>query len=76
MAVHTAVRTARLFADDCIVYRPIRNNDDTILLQNDLNIAEWEFMWQMQFNLLLNLRSSRDYVGSSIPPFVRACGTS
>ena len=49
MAVH---RTARLFADDCIVYRPIRNNDDTILLQNDLNkIAEWEFMWQMQFNI-------------------------
>ena len=43
---------ARLFADDCIVYRPIRNNDDTILLQNDLNkIAEWEFMWQMQFNI-------------------------
>ena len=44
--------TARLFADDCIVYRPIRNNDDTILLQNDLNkIAEWEFIWQMQFNI-------------------------
>ena len=44
--------TARLFADDCIVYRPIRNNDDTTLLQNDLNkIAEWEFMWQMQFNI-------------------------
>ena len=33
VAVHS---TARLFADDCIVYRPIRNNDDTILLQNDL----------------------------------------
>ena len=49
MAVHS---TARLFADDCIVYRPIRNNDDTIILQNDLNkIAEWEFMWQMQFNI-------------------------
>ena len=29
VAVHS---TARLFADDCIVYRPIRNNDDTILL--------------------------------------------
>ena len=30
----------------------IRNHDDTILLQNDLNkIAEWEFMWQMQFNV-------------------------
>ena len=44
--------TARLFADDCIIYRPIRNNDDAILLQNDLNkIAECEFMWQMQFNI-------------------------
>ena len=49
VAVHS---TARLFADDCIVYRPIRNNDDTIILQNDLNkIAEWEFIWQMQFNI-------------------------
>ena len=49
VAVHS---TARLFADDCIIYRPIRNNDDTILLQNDLNkIPEWEFMWQMQFNI-------------------------
>ena len=49
MVVHS---TARLFADDCIVYRPIRNNDDTIILQNDLNkIAEWEFIWQMQFNI-------------------------
>ena len=38
VAVHS---TARLFADDYIVYRPIRNNDDTIILQNDLNkIAE------------------------------------
>ena len=51
VAVHS---TDRLFADDCIIYRPIRNNHDTILLQNDLNkIAEWEeFMWQMQFNIV------------------------
>ena len=49
VAVHG---TARLVADDCIVYRHIRNNDDTILLQNDLNkIAEWEFMMGMQFNI-------------------------
>ena len=42
VAVHS---TASLFANDCIVYRPIRNNDDTIILQNDLNkIAEWEFI--------------------------------
>ena len=31
---------ARLFADDCIVYRPIRKNDYTILLQNDLRGEE------------------------------------
>ena len=44
----TVHSTARLFADDCIIYRPTRNNDYTILLQNDLNkIAEWQFMWQM-----------------------------
>ena len=47
--------TARPFADDCktIIYRPIRNNNDTIILQNDLNkiLAELEFMWQMQFNI-------------------------
>ena len=51
VAVHS---TARPFADDCktIIYRPIRNNNDTIILQNDLNkIAELEFMWQMQFNI-------------------------
>ena len=48
----TVHSTARLFADDCIIYRPTRNNEYTILLQNDLNkIAEWQLMWQMQFNI-------------------------
>ena len=28
---------ARLFADDCLLFRPIRNNRDTQILQNDLN---------------------------------------
>ena len=49
MAGHS---TARLFADDCIIYCPISNNDDTIIRQDDLNrIAESKFMWQMQFNI-------------------------
>ena len=44
--------TARLFADDCIVYRSIRNVHDAILLQNDLNsIVEWELTWEMKFNI-------------------------
>ena len=54
--------TARLFADDCIVYRSIRNVLDAILLQNDLNpIDEWELTWEMKFNIdkCFIMRSSR-----------------
>jgi hypothetical protein len=36
----------RLFADDCLLFRPIRNNRDTQILQNDLNsMEEWENRW-------------------------------
>jgi hypothetical protein len=31
---------ARLFADDCLLFRPIRNNRDRQILQNDLNSLE------------------------------------
>jgi hypothetical protein len=42
---------ARLFADDCLLFRPIRNNRDTQILQNDLNsLEEWENRWQMAFH--------------------------
>ena len=55
VAVHS---TACLFPDDCITSCHIRNNDDTIL-QNDLNkIAEWEFMWQMQFEKIILINVS------------------
>ncbi|KAK3085493.1 hypothetical protein FSP39_004174 [Pinctada imbricata] len=41
----------RLFADDCILYRPIYNNDDILILQNDLySLASWEKNWGMQFH--------------------------
>ena len=42
---------ARLFADDCLLFRPIRNNRDRQILQNDLNsLEEWENRWQMAFH--------------------------
>ena len=42
---------ARLFADDCLLYRVINNNNDQHQLQNDLQQLEiWEKKWQMQFN--------------------------
>ena len=42
---------ARLFADDCLLYRVINNNNDQHQLQNDIQQLEiWEKKWQMQFN--------------------------
>lgn len=41
----------RLFADDALLFRPIRSAKDESLLQQDLNsLAEWEDKWQMRFN--------------------------
>jgi hypothetical protein len=41
----------RLFADDCLLYRVINNNNDQHQLQNDLQQLEiWEKKLQMQFN--------------------------
>ena len=44
--------TIRLFADDCIIYRPIKSIEDTQLLQEDINtIAKWASLWLMKFNI-------------------------
>ena len=41
----------RLFADDCLIYRQIKSNNDQIELQRDLNLLEsWEVKWGMRFN--------------------------
>ena len=42
--------SARLFADDSLIFRIIKTFEDCILLQKDLEALEaWENMWQMQF---------------------------
>ena len=41
----------RLFADDCIVYRQIKNTSDCEALLEDLNmLPEWETKWGMAFH--------------------------
>ena len=41
--------TARLFADDCVLYRNIRRSEDQQILHDDLNIlAQWEEAWLMK----------------------------
>ena len=42
---------ARLFADDCIVYRNILSSQDCQELQHDLDkLAQWEQTWGMSFH--------------------------
>ena len=41
----------RLFADDCLIYKQIKNNNDQIELHRDLNLLEsWGAKWGMRFN--------------------------
>ena len=39
----------RLFADDCLIYRNIKNKEDQIALQKDLHLLEnWGNTWGMR----------------------------
>ena len=41
----------RLFADDCLLYRPIKSEQDHLILQKDLEALErWAEDWGMSFN--------------------------
>ena len=41
----------RLFADDCLIYKYIKNKEDQNALQKDLNLLEnWGNTWGMRFN--------------------------
>ena len=41
----------RHFADDCLIYRNIKNKEDQIALQKILNLlANWGNTWGMRFN--------------------------
>ena len=41
----------RLFADDCLLYRPINSQKDHDILQQDLkNLETWAENWGMRFN--------------------------
>jgi len=43
--------TTRLFADDCLVYREIKTDEDQVTLQRDLSaLVTWAKIWGMQFN--------------------------
>ena len=40
----------RLFADDCVCYREIKNKEDTLKLQRDIDrLGSWARKWGMRF---------------------------
>lgn len=42
----------RLFADDCVIYRPIRSTNDSATLQSDLSLVQsWCEKWLMSLNI-------------------------
>jgi hypothetical protein len=46
-----ALFSAKLFADDCLLYREVNTTSDTNKLQEDLDMLQnWESKWQMAFN--------------------------
>ena len=64
----SANSTVRLVADDCLLYRVIKDRKDHITLQNDLNsVQDWASKWGMRFNakkcniLSINAKSSHYY---------------
>ena len=41
----------RLFADDCLLYRPIHSLEDQLILQRDVDaLQRWTELWGMRFN--------------------------
>jgi len=60
----------RLFADDSLLYRKIKNINDTVILQNDLDQLQlWEQKWKMEFHPqkceLLRITNKRNIINTS-----------
>ena len=51
--INNAIKSQiKLFADDGVLYRNIRNQNDQVILQNDLDtISSWAEKWLMELNI-------------------------
>ena len=62
--------TVKLFADDCVLYRKIKCEEDAIKLQQDLDqLQQWEVDWRMEFHpkkcQLLHVTNKRNIIKAS-----------
>jgi hypothetical protein len=64
--------TARLFADECVLYRTINCEADAITLQKDQGTMEqWEAKWLKEFNLfVISLMKIRKISGPNTFPLI------
>ena len=61
----------RLFADDCILYRCIKDKIDCAILQNNLNnLAAWEKKWAWHFIQRNAVRSESPEQGNQFPQHI------
>ena len=45
------ISNVHLFADDCLLYLPVKSDNNISILQNDLiKLVEWQNTWFMKFN--------------------------
>lgn len=50
--VENVSSSIRLYADDCVMYRAVRDSDECAALQEDIDrIASWCFTWGMELNV-------------------------
>ena len=61
---------ARVFADDCLLYRTITSEENATALQEDLDqLQQWERDWQMKFNPnkceVIRITNKRKVINSS-----------
>ena len=51
-----------LFADDCLLYRPIQSTGYHRILQKDLSqIEDWADKWMVTFTILINVNYMQYY---------------
>ena len=66
--INNAIKSQiKLFADDGVLYRNIRNQNDQVILQNDLDtISSWAEKWLMELNInkcsVLSITLKRNYI--------------
>ena len=52
----------RLFADDCVCYREIKGEKDTMKLQRDIELGSWARKWGMRFQpVKCNMKLTRKH---------------